>query len=63
MGKVFTLATDNPFLYEQSDNENVYSLEETEDDTNYTYRNKENFVNFGIINPISISDVLQYSFL
>jgi hypothetical protein len=63
LGKVFTLATDNPFLARMANAQTLYSLELLPDGTNYTHQNVDNFVNFGIIKPVSFSEVLQYSFL
>lgn len=63
IGKVFTLATDNPFLARTANPQTIYSLEPSYDGTDYTHQNVDNFVNFGIIKPVSISEVLQYSFL
>ena len=63
LGKVFTLATDNPFLARTANPQTIYSLEPLFDGTDYTHQNVDNFVNFGIIKPVSFSEVLQYSFL
>jgi hypothetical protein len=63
LGKVFTLATDNPFLARVANPQGIYSLAPLPDGTFYTHQNVENFINFGIIKPVSISEVLQYSFL
>ena len=63
MGKVFTLASDNLFLARTHSGEGVYSLEQTQDGTYYTHRDRDNLVNFGIIKPISISEAIQYSLI
>jgi hypothetical protein len=60
---VFTLATDNPFLAMTANPQGIYSLDPLPDATFYTHQNVDNFVNFGIIKPVSFSEVLQYSFL